>query len=60
MIELGIQVRYALVEFATANPILQALVITKDERIFLGELYEVLEPLWEETQWILQKAPTIT
>jgi hypothetical protein len=31
MIELGIRVRHTLVEFATANPALQALIITEDE-----------------------------
>jgi len=50
MIGLSIQVRVALVEFATATPTLYALIITKDKWIFLAELYEVLEPLWEETQ----------
>ena len=45
MIGLGIRVQVALVEFATANPALHALIITEDECIFLRELYEVLEPL---------------
>ena len=60
MIGLGIRVRVALVEFATATLTLHALIITEDEWIFLAELYEVLEPLQEETQQVSQKAPTIT
>jgi hypothetical protein len=45
MIGLGIRVRVALVEFATATLTLHALIITEDKWIFLAELYEVLEPL---------------
>jgi hypothetical protein len=51
---------YPLYPEGLETPALHALIITEDEWIFLAELHEVLETLWEETQWVSQKAPTIT
>jgi hypothetical protein len=60
MVTLGIRLRKPLVEIVVATPALAALIITEEEWLYLGEIHEVLEPFWDKTNWVSQKAPTIT
>jgi hypothetical protein len=44
MVTLGIRLRKPLVEIVVATPTLTALIITKEEWLYLREIHEVLEP----------------